>query len=187
MIKKKIIALLLAVLTMLLAAGCGNDGEELSRDPESMAAAYMKAFIECDTETALNAANIDAIRDMLWYYSGDDYSYSEFEEMWNEMYDTVLARRSDPDASEMREMLSEEYGDDYKISCEVAAVRNATSDELEYYGSFWDMWSNIEYSEGKVVSVRVSISGSGDSSSDTFDVPVMNYDGQWLIPIDDFK
>lgn len=56
-IKKKVIALLLAVLTMLLAAGCGNDGEELSRDPESMAVAYMKAFIECDTETALNAAN----------------------------------------------------------------------------------------------------------------------------------
>lgn len=76
-----------------------------------MAVAYMKAFIECDTDAALDAANIDAIKDMLWYYSGDDYSYSEFE----------------------------------------------------------DMWSSIEYDKGKVVSVKVSISGSSDSSSNTFD------------------
>lgn len=30
-----------------------------------MAVAYMKAFIECDTDAALDAANIDAIKDML--------------------------------------------------------------------------------------------------------------------------
>lgn len=113
---------------MLFVVGCGGE-EELGMDPESMAAAYMKAFIECDTDAALDAANIDAIKDMLWYYSGDDYSYSEFE----------------------------------------------------------DMWSSIEYDKGKVVSVKVSISGSSDSSSNTFDVPVMYFDGQWLIPIDDFK
>lgn len=40
----------------------------------------------------------------------------------------------------------------------------------------------IEYDKGKVVSVKVSISGSSDSSSNTFDVPVMYFDGQWLIP-----
>lgn len=89
-----------------------------------MAVAYMKAFIECDTDAALDAANIDAIKDMLWYYSGDDYSYSEFE----------------------------------------------------------DMWSSIEYDKGKVVSVKVSISGSSDSSSNTFDVPVMYFDGQRTTP-----
>ncbi|GEM_PF-5035037 len=49
------------------------------------------------------------------------------------------------------------------------------------------MWCSIEYDKGKVVSVEVSISGSSDSSSNTFDVPVMYFDGQWLIPIDDFK
>lgn len=75
-------------------------------------------------DAALDAANIDAIKDMFWYYSGDDYSYSEFE----------------------------------------------------------DMRSSIEYAKGKVVSVKVSISGSSDSSSNTFDVPVMYFDGQWLIP-----
>ena len=114
---------------MLFAVGCGGEEEELGKDPESMAVAYMKAFIECDTDAALDAANIDAIKDMLWYYSGDDYSYSEFE----------------------------------------------------------DMWSSIEYDKGKVVSVKVSISGSSDSSSNTFEVPVMCFDGQRLIPIDDFK
>ena len=67
---------------MLFVVGCGGE-EELGMDPESMAAAYMKAFIECDTDAALDAANIDAIKDMLWYYSGDDYSYSEFEDMWS--------------------------------------------------------------------------------------------------------
>lgn len=108
---------------MLFAVGCGGE-EELSMDPESMAVAYMKAFIECDTDAALDAANIDAIKDMLWYYSGDDYSYSEFE----------------------------------------------------------DMWSSIEYDKGKVVSVKVSISGSSDSSSNTFDVPVMYFDGQRTTP-----
>lgn len=108
---------------MLFVVGCGGE-EELGMDPESMAAAYMKAFIECDTDAALDAANFDAIKDMLWYYSGDDYSYSEFE----------------------------------------------------------DMWSSIEYDKGKVVSVKVSISGSGDSSSNTFDVPVMYFDGQRTTP-----
>lgn len=111
-------------MTMLFAVGCGGEEEELGMDPESMAVAYMKAFIECDTDAALDAANIDAIKDMLWYYSGDDYSYSEFE----------------------------------------------------------DMWSSIEYDKGKVVSVKVSISGSSDSSSNTFDVPVMYFDGQWTTP-----
>lgn len=129
MLKKKLVALVLAATTMLFAVGCGGEEEEFGMDPESMAVAYMKAFIECDTDAALDAANIDAIKDMLWYYSGDDYSYSEFE----------------------------------------------------------DMWSSIEYDKGKVVSVKVSISGSSDSSSNTFDVPVMYFDGQWLIPIDDFK
>ena len=129
MLKKKLVALVLAALTMLFAVGCGGEEEELGMDPESMAVAYMKAFIECDTDAALDAANIDAIKDMLWYYSGDDYSYSEFE----------------------------------------------------------DMWSSIEYDKGKGVSVKGSISGSGDSSSNTFEVPVMYFDGQWLIPIDDFK
>ena len=117
-----------SAVSMLFVVGCGGE-EELGMDPESMAVAYMKAFIECDTDAALDAANIDAIKDMLWYYSGDDYSYSEFE----------------------------------------------------------DMWSSIEYDKGKVVSVKVSISGSSDSSSNTFDVPVMYFDGQRLIPIDDFK
>lgn len=106
-----------------VCVGCGGE-EELGMDPESMAVAYMKAFIECDTDAALDAANIDAIKDMLWYYSGDDYSYSEFE----------------------------------------------------------DMWSSIEYDKGKVVSVKVSISGSSDSSSNTFDVPVMYFDGQRTTP-----
>lgn len=129
MLKRKLVALVLAALTMLFAVGCGGEEEELGMDPESMAVAYMKAFIECDTDAALDAANIDAIKDMLWYYSGDDYSHSEFE----------------------------------------------------------DMWSSIEYDKGKVVSVKVSISGSSDSSSNTFDVSVMYFDGQWLIPIDDFK
>lgn len=184
MLKKKLVALVLAALTMLFVVGCGGEEEELGMDPESMAVAYMKAFIECDTDAALDAANIDAIKDMLWYYSGDDYSHSEFEDMWDEMYDRMLAERNEPYANEM---LSEEYGDDYEVSCEVVAVRNATSDELRYYGSFWDMWSSIEYDKGKVVSVKVSISGSSDSSSNTFDVPVMYFDGQWLIPIDDFK
>ena len=123
MLKKKLVALVLAALTMLFAVGCGGE-EELGMDPESMAVAYMKAFIECDTDAALDAANIDAIKDMLWYYSGDDYSYSEFE----------------------------------------------------------DMWSSIEYDKGKVVSVKVSISGSSDSSSNTFDVPVMYFDGQRTTP-----
>ena len=124
MLKKKLVALVLAAMTMLFAVGCGGEEEELGMDPESMAAAYMKAFIECDTDAALDAANIDAIKDMLWYYSGDDYSYSEFE----------------------------------------------------------DMWSSIEYDKGKVVSVKVSISGSGDSSSNTFEVPVMYFDGQRTTP-----
>ena len=124
MLKKKLVALVLAALTMLFAVGCGGEEEELGMDPESMAAAYMKAFIECDTDAALDAANIDAIKDMLWYYSGYDYSYSEFE----------------------------------------------------------DMWSSIEYDKGKVVSVKVSISGSSDSSSNTFEVPVMCFDGQWTTP-----
>ena len=123
MLKKKLVALVLAALTMLFAVGCGGE-EELGMDPESMAAAYMKAFIECDTDAALDAANIDAIKDMLWYYSGDDYFYSEFE----------------------------------------------------------DMWSSIEYDKGKVVSVKVSISGSSDSSSNTFEVPVMYFDGQRTTP-----
>ena len=108
---------------MLFVVGCGGE-EELGMDPESMAVAYMKAFIECDTDAALDAANIDAIKDMLWYYSGDDYSYSEFE----------------------------------------------------------DMWSSIEYDKGKVVSVKVRISGSSDSSSNTFEVPVMYFDGQRTTP-----
>ena len=124
MLKKKLVALVLAAMTMLFAVGCGGEEEELGMDPESMAAAYMKAFIECDTDAALDAANIDAIKDMLWYYSGDDYSYSEFE----------------------------------------------------------DMWSSIEYDKGKVVSVKVSISGSSDSSSNTFEVPVMYFDGQRTTP-----
>ena len=124
MLKKKLVALVLAAMTMLFAVGCGGEEEELGMDPESMAVAYMKAFIECDTDAALDAANIDAIKDMLWYYSGDDYSYSEFE----------------------------------------------------------DMWSSIEYDKGKVVSVKVSISGSSDSSSNTFDVPVMYFDGQRTTP-----
>ena len=123
MLKKKLVALVLAALTMLFVVGCGGEAE-LGMDPESMAVAYMKAFIECDTDAALDAANIDAIKDMLWYYSGDDYSYSEFE----------------------------------------------------------DMWSSIEYDKGKVVSVKVSISGSSDSSSNTFDVPVMYFDGQRTTP-----
>ena len=80
MLKKKLVALVLAALTMLFAVGCGGE-EELGMDPESMAVAYMKAFIECDTDAAFDAANIDAIKDMFWYYSGDDYSYSEFEDM----------------------------------------------------------------------------------------------------------
>ena len=109
MLKKKLVALVLAALTMLFAVGCGGE-EELSMDPESMAVGYMKAFIECDTDAALDAANIDAIKDMLWYYSGDDYSYSEFEDMWDEMHDRMLAERNEPYANEM---LSEEYGDDY--------------------------------------------------------------------------
>lgn len=44
------------------------------------------------------------------------------------------------------------------------------------------MWSSIEYDKGKVVSVKVSISGSGDSSSNTFEVPVMYFDGQRTTP-----
>ena len=71
-----------SAVSMPFAVGCGGE-EELSMDPESMAVAYMKAFIECDTDAALDAANIDAIKDMLWYYSGYDYSYSEFEDMWS--------------------------------------------------------------------------------------------------------
>ena len=62
-----------SAVSMLFAVGCGGE-EELGMDPESMAVAYMKAFIECDTDAALDAANIDAIKDMLWYYSGDDCS-----------------------------------------------------------------------------------------------------------------
>lgn len=100
------------------AQGVGNVKNDVERD------CAVGGF-----DAALDAANIDVIKDVLWYYSGDDYSYSEFE----------------------------------------------------------DMWSSIEYDKGKVVSVKVSISGSRDSSSNTFDVPVMYFDGQWLIPIDDFK
>lgn len=57
MLKKKLVALVLAALTMLFVVGCGGEEEEFGMDPESMAVAYMKAFIECDTDAALDAAN----------------------------------------------------------------------------------------------------------------------------------
>ena len=40
-----------SAVSMLFAVGCGGE-EELGIDPESMAVAYMKAFIECDTDAA---------------------------------------------------------------------------------------------------------------------------------------
>ena len=187
MLKKKLVALVLAALTMLFVVGCGGEEEELGMDPESMAVAYMKAYAESDPTAIIEAVNLDAVRDILedWYADRNDgKKYPEY--MWEEYYDDVVQDIED-DCDEQRGPLQEMYGDDYSVECKAIDVRRMSSDEIKEYKRYFVKSGSFDLDNGKMVTVEMTISGGEDSFSGTVEVPVIKYNDQWIIAIPELK
>ena len=187
MLKKKLVALVLAALTMLFVVGCGGEEEELGMDPESMAVAYMKAYAESDPTAIIKAVNLDAVRDVLedWYADRNDgKKYPEY--MWEEYYDMVVQDIED-DCDEQRDQLQEMYGDDCSVECKAIDVRRMSSDEIKEYKHYFVKSGSFDLDNGKMVTVEMPISGGEDSFSGTVEVPVIKYNDQWIIAIPELK
>lgn len=186
-----VVAIVLAVVFL----GGGRSGS-----PEGVAEDFAKASIEADVEAAYECSLLSLEMDFEEYmeYSAEkqDMTLDEFYEELSEEYDEDISSMSDfADClkNAMAEQLESVYGE-YSFKVEVTDKEQLTNGDLKELREDFaealedttiDFIDPEKIEEGYEIEVTITIEGEEQEESDSQDIVVVNYDGDWVVLDDD--
>lgn len=186
--KKRILALLLALAMTFVLCACGgggasdnggvsDNGGSAKVDTDEVVALskdHVKALLSGDAQGAYDAANWDA-----WYglqlengsIDREDLTYYKEYELWS--YESTI------------EDIGEEYGDSWNYSFEITDCKEMSQDDLDDWNDNIYKKCGCEATAYCIVSFTYTIEGA-DGTSNTWDAGLRWFyiDGEWMMPYD---
>lgn len=181
--KKRILALLLALCMMFVLCACGgnsddddDDASNVIEDCERIVEDFYDALRSGNGEDVYEASNIEAFFDLLieegeW----DDEYLEDTKENIIDYYDDYC--------DDGRDKCEDEFGDGWSYDMEITEVKELTNEEIEFYEELIEEYYDIEVDieEGYIVTYKYKFEGEDGDYSSSGEFKVLKINGELVI------